>query len=57
VITIIKNKNGILNVSTIGRTGVALPTTPSRAPIPSTEGPLKILALLAVDRVSIVGEH
>lgn len=55
VITIIKNKNGILNVSTVGRTGVALPTTPSRAPIPSTEGPLKILALLAVDRVSIVG--
>ena len=55
VITIIKNENGILNVSTVGRTGVALPTTPSRAPIPSTEGPLKILALLAVDRVSIVG--
>jgi AsmA protein len=55
VITIIKNKNGILNVSTIGRTGVALPTAPSRAPIPSTEGPLKILALLAVDQVSIVG--
>jgi len=55
VITIIKNKNGILNVSTLGRTGVALPKTPSRAPIPSTEGPLKILALLAVDRVSIVG--
>src|ERR1043165_6864802 len=37
VIAIIKNKNGILNVSTVGRTGVALPTTPSRAPIPSTE--------------------
>ena len=55
VITIIKNKHGILNVSTVGRTGVALPTTPSRAPIPSTEGPLKILALLAMDRVSIVG--
>ncbi|MEP6932738.1 MAG: AsmA family protein [Nitrospirota bacterium] len=55
VITIIKNKNGILNVSTIGRTGVAIPKTPSRAPIPSTEGPLKILALLAVDRVSITG--
>ena len=53
VITVIKNKNGVLNVSTIGRTGVALPKTPSRAPIPSTEGPLKILALLAVDRVSI----
>jgi AsmA protein len=55
VITVIKNKSGILNVSTIGRTGVALPKTPSRAPIPSTEGPLKILALLAVDRVSIAG--
>ena len=55
VIILIKNKSGVLNVSTIGRTGVALPTTPSRAPIPSTEGPLKILALLAVDRVSIVG--
>jgi AsmA protein len=55
VITVIKNKNGVLNVSTIGRTGVALPKTPSRAPFPSTEGPLKILELLAVDRVSIVG--
>jgi AsmA protein len=55
VITVIKNKNGVLNVSTIGRAGVELPETPSRAPIPSTEGPLKILALLAVDRVSIVG--
>ena len=55
VITVIKNKNGVLNVSTIGRTGVAAPKTPSRAPSPSTEGPLKILALLAVDRVSITG--
>jgi AsmA protein len=55
VITVIKNKSGVLNVSTIGRTGVTLPHTPSRAPIPSTEGPLKILALLAVDRVSITG--
>ena len=55
VITVIKNKSGVLNVSTIGRTGVTLPHTPSRAPIPSTEGPLKILALLAVDRVSISG--
>jgi AsmA protein len=55
VITVIKNKSGILNASTIGRAGVALPKTPSRAPIPSTEGPLRILALLAVDRVSIVG--
>ena len=55
VIMLIKNKSGVLNVSTIGRTGVELPNAPSRAPIPSTEGPLKILALLAVDRVSIVG--
>jgi AsmA protein len=55
VITVIKNKNGVLNVSTIGRTGVQTPETPSRAPIPSTDGPLKILALLAVDRVSIAG--
>jgi len=55
IITVIKNKNGVLNVSTIGRTGVTLPHTPSRAPIPSAEGPLKILALLAVDRVSITG--
>jgi AsmA protein len=54
-ITVIRNKNGVLNVSTLGRTGVALPQAPSRAPIPSTEGPLKILVLLAVDRVSIVG--
>ena len=55
VVTVIKNKNGVLNASTIGRKGVAVPEKPSRAPIPSTEGPLKILALLAVDRVSIDG--
>ena len=55
IVTVIKNKNGVLNISTIGRTGVELPKTPSRAPMPSTEGPLKILTLLAVDRVSIVG--
>ena len=55
VITVMKNTNGVLNVSTIGRTGVAVPKTPSRAPIPSTEGPLKILALLAVDQVSVAG--
>ncbi len=55
VITVIKNQKGVLNVSTIGRKGVSVPEKPSRAPIPSTEGPLKILALLAVDRVSIDG--
>ncbi|MDH5740054.1 MAG: AsmA family protein [Nitrospira sp.] len=55
VITVVKNQKGVLNVSTIGRKGVAVPETPSRAPIPSPEGPLKVLALLAVDRVSIDG--
>jgi len=55
VITVIKNKNGVLNVSTLGRPGLKVPETPSRAPIPSPEGPLKILAMLAVDRVSIEG--
>lgn len=55
VITVIKNQKGVLNVSTVGRPGVPLPETPSRAPIPSTEGPLKILGLLAVDHVSLVG--
>lgn len=55
VITVIKNKNGVLNASTIGRKGVPVPEKPSRAPIPSPEGPLKILALLAVDRVSVDG--
>ena len=55
VITVIKNRNGVLNASTIGRKGVPVPEKPSRAPIPSTEGPLKLLALLAVDRVSIDG--
>jgi AsmA protein len=55
VITVIKNQKGVLNVSTIGRKGVSVPEKPSRAPIPSAEGPLKILALLAVDRVSIEG--
>jgi AsmA protein len=55
VITVIKNKNGVLNVSTIGRAGVATPQKPSRAPVPSPEGPLRILAMLAVDQVSIDG--
>lgn len=55
LITVIKNKNGVLNASTLGRKGAAAPETPSRAPVPSPDGPLKILALLAVDRVSIAG--
>lgn len=55
LITVIKNTNGVLNASTLGRKGVAVPEKPSRAPVPSPDGPLKILALLAVDRVSIAG--
>lgn len=55
VITVIKNQNGVMNVSTIGRPGAAAPETPSRSPIPSPEGPLKILGMLAVDRISIAG--
>lgn len=55
LVTVIKNKKGVLNASTLGRKGVAAPDTPSRAPVPSPDGPLKILALLAVDRVSIAG--
>ncbi len=55
VMTVIKNQKGVLNVSTVGRPGVPVPDAPSRAPIPSTEGPLKILGLLAVDRVSLTG--
>ncbi len=55
VITVIKNKNGVLNVSTLGRPGVEVPETPSRAPVPSPEGPLRILGMLAVDRVILSG--
>jgi AsmA protein len=55
VIMVIKNENGVTNLATIGRKGVATPKKPSRAPIPSTEGPLKILGLLAVDRMTVTG--
>ena len=44
LVTVIKNKKGVLNASTLGRKGVAAPDTPSRAPVPSPDGPLKILA-------------
>lgn len=55
VITVVKNTHGVLNVSTLGRPGAHAPDTPSRAPVPSPEGPLKILAMLAVDRVVLAG--
>ncbi|MCP9472686.1 MAG: AsmA family protein [Nitrospira sp.] len=55
VVTIVRNQRGVMNVATLGRAGREAPSVPSRAPIPSMEGPLKILGLLAADRVSIAG--
>ena len=50
VIRVIKNPQGILNTSTLGkqRPPQAPPTT-----VPSVEGPLHILTLLAVDQLSV----
>ena len=55
-ITVITNKAGVMNVSTIGATTPASSSTtePGALP-PSGEDPLQILALFAVDRVSIEG--
>lgn len=55
VITVIKNRDGALNVSTIGKKGPAEPKAVTRVPTHPPEGPLRILALLAVDRVSLTG--
>ena len=56
LITVVKNRDGILNTSTLGKKGAPKPEGPAPAPeAPATEGPLRILALLAVDRVSITG--
>jgi len=51
VITVIKNKHGVVNVATLGKGAPA----PSGAPSPPgpPEGPLRVLAILAVDEVSI----
>lgn len=56
VITVIKNKAGVTNVSTIGPKAAVPPaaTKPDTPPQPSGD-PLQALALLAVDRVSIDG--
>jgi AsmA-like C-terminal region/AsmA family len=55
VITVITNKDGVMNVSTIGAR-TASPSTAETGTVPSPVGdPLKILALFAVDRVSIEG--
>jgi len=56
VITVIKNKAGVLNVSTIGQKGSAQEAvTGSGSTQPTTGSPLQALALLAVDHVSIEG--
>ena len=56
VITVIKNKSGVMNVSTIGPKAPAAPATKEPgSPPSSTNEPLQALALLAVDRVSIDG--
>jgi len=56
VITVIKNKAGITNLSTIGPKGPAQPTAPEPGAPPQPSGdPLQALALLAVDHFSIDG--
>lgn len=54
-IIVIKNRQGELNLSTLGPKAPA-PSAPEQPGAPSPAGsPLQVLALLAVDRVSIVG--
>ncbi len=52
IITVIKNPQGVLNTATLGKKGPPKPEAPVAA---STEGPLHILTMLAVDQVSING--
>jgi AsmA protein len=52
IITVIKNSQGVLNTATLGKKGPPKPEAPVAA---STEGPLHILTMLAVDQVSING--
>ena len=54
VMALVKNRQGQLNVSTMGKQNVSKPDTRASVPAPSTEGPLKMLALLGLDRVSLV---
>jgi len=56
VVTVIKNKAGVMNLSTIGPKGPARRTAPEPGtPQQASGNPLQALALLAVDRVSIDG--
>src|SRR5574342_1392629 len=54
VLTVITNKNKVMNVSTIGPK-TPTPAVESGAPSPSHGDPLQALALLAVDQLSIDG--
>src|SRR5512144_2384220 len=55
VIAVIKNKAGVLNISTFGPKTTAQPTVPRPESPPQQGDPLQALALLAVDRLSIDG--
>lgn len=57
VITIVKNAQGLLNVSTLGAAGSPPSATVDgpASPSGSSGNPLRLLALLAVDRVSLAG--
>lgn len=55
VIAVIKNKAGVLSISTFGPKTAAQPTVPRPESPPQQGDPLQALALLAVDRVSIDG--
>ena len=55
-IKVIKNRKGILNTSTLGKKGSTTsdaPTPPQESP--AKEGPSPLLALLAVERSSLIG--
>ncbi|TKB72869.1 MAG: AsmA family protein [Nitrospira sp.] len=53
VITVLKNTQGVMNISTLGAQDHKAPEKREPAEKPSDESALKILALLAVDRVGI----
>ena len=56
LITVIKNRKGEMNLSTIGPKTLARPSSEQpEAPSQATGNPLQVLALLAVDRVAITG--
>src|SRR5579884_1738669 len=52
-ITVLKNQHGVMNVSTLGKQGPASPSAEKEAPLPAPEGPLRVLAMLAVDQVGV----